>query len=170
MADVREKKGTPVNTEGKTVGEILRASREARKLSVEQVNRETKISVQTIRSLEEDDFGAFPSETYLKGFVRTYAEFLGLDGNRLWSMIGARSATQAAGPGPSWEIEGGLREERLGPPRWLRQFVLPALVVAVIVLVILLVREHRKAQPTTVGWQPVSSGISTEATAATASR
>jgi len=150
MTDVREK-GTPVNTEGKSVGEILRTTREARKLSVEQVNRETKISVQTIRAIEEDDFGAFPSETYVKGFVRTYSEFLGLDGNKLWSMIGARSAAQASGPGPSWEIEGGMREERLGPPRWIGRIMIPALVVIVIVLVIMLVREHRKTQAPTVG-------------------
>ena len=133
-----------MNTEGKTVGEMLRTAREARKLSVEQVNRETKISVQAVRALEQDDFGSFPSETYLKGFVRTYAEFLGLDGNRLWSMIGSRSAAQAAGPGPAWETESGLREERLGPPRWIRHILLPALVVAVIVLVVLLVRERRR--------------------------
>src|SRR5512134_2523721 len=118
-------KGMPVNTEGKTVGEILRSAREARKLSVEQVNRETKISVQTVRALEADDFGPFPSETYLKGFVRTYAQFLGLDGNRLWTMIGSRSGAPAAGPGPAWETESGLREERLGPPRWIRQILLP---------------------------------------------
>jgi cytoskeletal protein RodZ len=170
MTDVQEK-GVPVNTEGKTVGEMLRAAREARKLSVEQVNRETKISVQTIQALEADDFGAFPSETYVKGFVRTYAEFLGLDGNRLWSMIGSRSAAQTSGPGPAWEIEGGLREERLGPPRWIRQFLMPALVVAVIVLVILLLREHRKTHTaTTVGWHSTSSSIPAEATATTASR
>jgi cytoskeletal protein RodZ len=164
MTDAKEK-GT-VTQEGKTVGEILRTAREARKLSVEQVNRETKISVQTIRALEEDDFGAFPSETYVKGFVRTYAEFLGLDGNRLWGMIGARSAAQAAGPGPAWEIEGGLREERLGPPRWIRQFMIPALVAVVIVLVILLLREHRKTDAPTVGLGSTSSGISAEATTA----
>lgn len=152
-----------MNTEGKTVGEMLRAAREARKLSVEQVNRETKISVQTIQALEQDDFGAFPSETYVKGFVRTYAEFLGLDGNRLWTMIGARSTAQASGPGPSWDIEGGLREERLGAPAWIRRFMLPALVVAVIVLAILLLREHRKS-PATVGWDPAPSRVSASAT------
>ena len=150
MSDNSEK-GVPVNTEGKTVGEILRTAREARKLSVEQVNRETKISVQTVRSLEQDDFGAFPSETYLKGFVRTYAEFLGLDGNRLWSMIGSRSTAQTTGPGPAWETEAGMREERLGPPRWIRRVLLPALIVAVVVLVILLVRERRRAGSSTVG-------------------
>src|SRR5512134_4029274 len=144
-------KGMPVNTEGKTVGEILRSAREARKLSVEQVNRETKISVQTVRALEQDDFGAFPSETYLKGFVRTYAEFLGLDGTRLWSMIGTRTTAQTAGPGPAWETESGLREERLGPPRWIKRIVLPVLVIAVVVLVILLVRERRRAASPAVG-------------------
>jgi len=167
MTDVKDK-GTTLGTEGKTVGEILRTTRESRKLSIEQVNRDTKISVQTIRAIEEDDFGAFPSETYVKGFVRTYAEFLGLDGNRLWSMIGTRSAAQSAGPGPSWEIEGGLREERLGPPRWIRSVMIPALVAVVIVLVILLVREHKKAQAPGVGLH--SSASSAPAEERTASR
>jgi cytoskeleton protein RodZ len=158
MTDVKDK-GATLGAEGKTVGEILRTTRESRKLSIEQVNRDTKISVQTIRAIEEDDFGAFPSETYVKGFVRTYAEFLGLDGNKLWSMIGTRSAAQSSGPGPSWEIEGGLREERLGPPRWIRQFMIPALVLVVVVLVILLVREHKKAQAPTVGLHSSASGV-----------
>ncbi|HEX6791985.1 MAG TPA: helix-turn-helix transcriptional regulator [Candidatus Krumholzibacteria bacterium] len=140
-----------MSTEGKTVGEILRTAREARKLSVEQVNRETKISVQTVRSLEQDDFGAFPSETYLKGFVRTYAEFLGLDGNRLWAMVGTRSSTQAAGPGPSWETESGLREEKLGPPRWIRHVLVPVMLAVIIVLVILLVRERKRGPAPAVG-------------------
>jgi cytoskeletal protein RodZ len=139
-----------VSTEGKTVGEILRAAREEKKLSVEQVNRETKMSAQTIRSLEQDDFGAFSSETYLKGFLRTYADFLGLDGNTLWSMIGQRSSAATAGPGPEWETE-GVREERLGPPRWIRQFLLPVLVTAVVVLIILLMRERRRTSESTVG-------------------
>lgn len=156
MSD-KSDKGAPVNTEGKTVGEILRTAREARKLSVEQVNRETKISVQTVSALEQDDFGAFPSETYLKGFVRTYADFLGLDGNRLWSMIGARSGAPATGPGPAWETESGIREERLGPPRWIRQILLPVMLVAIVVLVILLVRERKKDSSPAVGSRATSS-------------
>jgi cytoskeletal protein RodZ len=58
------------DAQGKTVGEMLRGAREAKKLTIEQVNRETRISVQSLRSLEGDDFGAFSSETYLKGFLR----------------------------------------------------------------------------------------------------
>ena len=133
-----------MNTEGKTIGEILRTTREEKKLTIEQVNRETRISVQTLRSLERDDFGAFPSETYLKGFLRNYAEFLGLDGNTLWAMVGSRGGGGSGG-GPSWEIEGTLKEEKLGPPRIVRQFLLPILVVLVILFVMMWLREKRRA-------------------------
>jgi cytoskeleton protein RodZ len=130
-------------TEGKTIGEILRAAREGRRLTVEQVNRETKISAQTITALEADDFDGFPSETYLKGFLRTYADFLGLDGGKLWAMIRARSSSTGGGAGPSWEIEQTVREEKLGPPRVVRRLVVPLMVVAILVLTLLLLCERR---------------------------
>ncbi len=131
-----------MNNEGKTIGEILRAAREEKKLTVEQVNKETRISVQTIRSLERDDFGAFPSETYLKGFLRNYAEFLGLDGNALWAMVGTRDR---AGAGPSWEIEGAMKEEKLGPPRVIRRLVMPVLILLVVLFVWMWLREKSRA-------------------------
>ncbi|MCI0451321.1 MAG: helix-turn-helix domain-containing protein [Candidatus Latescibacteria bacterium] len=133
-----------MNNEGKTIGEMLRAAREAKNLTVEQVNRETRISIQTIRSLERDDFGAFPSETYLKGFLRNYAEFLGLDGNALWSMVASR-AGGGSGAGPSWEIETALKEEKLGPPPVIRRLILPVLVLLVVLFVWMWLREKRRA-------------------------
>jgi cytoskeletal protein RodZ len=144
-----------MNTQGSTIGEMLRAAREAKKLSVEQVNRETRISVQTIRALEGDDFGAFPSETYLKGFLRNYADFLGLDSAALWAMVGQRSSQ--AGGAPSWEIEESLRVEKLGAPRVIRMLILPILVVLVLVLVIMLAREKRRASPQTGARSPVEA-------------
>jgi len=139
--------GDALNIEGKTVGEMLRTAREEKKLTVEQVNRETRISVQTIRSLERDDFGAFPSETYLKGFLRNYAEFLGLDGNTLWAMVASRPSGGGGGGGggPSWEIEAALKEEKLGPPKILRQLILPVLVVLVVLFVWMWLREKKRA-------------------------
>lgn len=145
-----------MNNEGKTIGEILRAAREDKKLTVEQVNRETRISVQTIRSLERDDFGAFPSETYLKGFLRNYADFLGLDGNTLWAMVGNRASGTG---GPSWEIEASLKEEKLGPPRVLRRLVLPILVVLVFLFVMMWLREKRRADRVQQGARPVETVV-----------
>lgn len=134
-----------MDTQGSTVGEMLRAGREAKKLSVEQVNRETRISVQAIRALESDDFGSFPSEIYLKGSLRTYADFLGLDGGQLWAMTGSRST--ASGGGPAWEVEEAMHVEKLGAPRIIRRLVLPLLVILVIVLLIMLAREKHRANP-----------------------
>lgn len=147
-----------MNNEGKTIGEILRAAREDKKLTIEQVNRETRISVQTLRSLERDDFGAFPSETYLKGFLRNYAEFLGLDGNTLWAMVGNR-AGGGAGGGPSWEIEASLKEEKLGPPRIVGRLVLPILIVLVILFVMMWLREKRRADSVQHGARPVEAVV-----------
>jgi len=145
-----------MDTQGKTIGEMLKTAREARNLTIEQVHRETRISVQAIRALEGDDFGAFPSETYLKGFLRTYGDFLGLDGAKLWSMTGQRSGGSAGG-GPSWEIEEGMRVEKLGPPVIVRRLVLPVLVVLLVILAILLVRERRKTGVSTGRATPVEA-------------
>jgi cytoskeletal protein RodZ len=155
--------GDRLNNEGKTIGELLRAAREEKKLTIEQVNKETRISVQTLRSLERDDFGAFPSETYLKGFLRNYADFLGLDGNALWTMMGSRAGA-TAGAGPSWEIEGSIKEEKLGPPRIVRRLILPLLVVLVVVLVWMWLREKRRADRVDTGAARIEHAIAPGAT------
>jgi cytoskeleton protein RodZ len=60
-------------------GEKLREVRESKKYTIEQVARETRISRRYIEALEKEDFSAFPGETYLIGFLRSYAEYLDLD-------------------------------------------------------------------------------------------
>lgn len=62
-----------------SIGEKLRQAREARKISIKEVVKETNISPLYLQALEEEKFDRFPSETYLIGFLRTYAEFLKLD-------------------------------------------------------------------------------------------
>ncbi len=62
-----------------SIGEKLRQAREARKIAIRDVVKETNISPLYLQALEEEKFDKFPSETYLIGFLRTYAEFLKLD-------------------------------------------------------------------------------------------
>lgn len=62
-----------------SIGEKLRQARESRKISIKDVVKETNISAVYLQALEEEKFDKFPSETYLIGFLRTYAEFLKLD-------------------------------------------------------------------------------------------
>ncbi len=66
-----------------SLGEILKAAREKRNITVEQIARDTRISRRYIEALEQEDFSAFPGETYLTGFLRNYADYLGLPRDEL---------------------------------------------------------------------------------------
>ena len=62
------------------LGNSLREARVRQGLDFPQAELGTKIRAKYLRALEEEQFDALPAETYVKGFLRTYAEFLGLDG------------------------------------------------------------------------------------------
>ena len=62
------------------IGNSLREARLRQGLDYPQVELATKIRAKYIRALEEEEFEVLPSGTYIKGFMRSYAEFLGLDG------------------------------------------------------------------------------------------
>jgi cytoskeletal protein RodZ len=62
------------------IGYSLRAARERQGIGLPEAELATKIRVKYIRALEEEDFEALPADTYARGFLRTYADYLGLDG------------------------------------------------------------------------------------------
>src|SRR4051812_2878844 len=49
------------------------------RLDITDVEAQTKIRAKYLRALENEDFGMLPGSTFVKSFLRTYAEFLGLD-------------------------------------------------------------------------------------------
>jgi transcriptional regulator with XRE-family HTH domain len=62
-----------------SIGARLRFAREAKKLTIKDVVKDSKISHIYIQALEEENFDKFPSETYVVGFLRKYSEYLKLD-------------------------------------------------------------------------------------------
>jgi hypothetical protein len=62
------------------IGNSLREARVRRGIDFAQAEVATKIRGKYLRALEEEQFDTLPAETYVKGFLRTYAEYLGLDG------------------------------------------------------------------------------------------
>jgi len=62
------------------IGNSLREARERQGLEYPQIELATKIRAKYIRALEDEHFDVLPTGTYIKGFLRSYAEFLGLDG------------------------------------------------------------------------------------------
>jgi hypothetical protein len=62
------------------IGNSLREARARQGLELSQVEQATKIRSKYLRAIEDEQFGILPDEPYVKGFLHTYAEFLGLDG------------------------------------------------------------------------------------------
>lgn len=62
------------------IGNSLREARLRQGLDLARVEDDTKIRAKYLQGLEDERFEILPSETYVKGFLRTYAEYLGLDG------------------------------------------------------------------------------------------
>lgn len=61
------------------VGELLRNARLEKKLTVAQVAAETRLKPHIIEELERDDFSRITAPVYGKGFIKLYAEYVGLD-------------------------------------------------------------------------------------------
>lgn len=62
-----------------TIGRLLRTSREKKNLSINQVAAKTKINLNVLKHLENDEFDKLPNITYVRGFVKNYAKTVGLD-------------------------------------------------------------------------------------------
>ena len=61
------------------LGEYLKEAREKLNLSIDKIADDTHIMKKFIEAIEIEEFTAFPGEAYLKGFLRTYSEYLGID-------------------------------------------------------------------------------------------
>ena len=62
------------------IGNSLREARVRQQIELGEAELSTKIRARYLRALEEESFDALPAQTYVKGFLRTYADYLGLDG------------------------------------------------------------------------------------------
>ncbi len=65
------------------IGEQLQKAREARGLTIEYVASETNIAKRYIAAMESEDFSVFPGDPYIVGFLRNYADYLGIDSSTI---------------------------------------------------------------------------------------
>jgi cytoskeletal protein RodZ len=61
------------------LGELLKEARQNKGVSLEEIEEELRIRKKYLQALEEEDFSIMPPEVYIKGFLRNYAIYLGLD-------------------------------------------------------------------------------------------
>jgi cytoskeletal protein RodZ len=63
----------------KTVGEILRSHRQQQSLSLEEFSKMTRIRLENLEALENDQFDKLPSAVFVKGYIKTYSTIFGFD-------------------------------------------------------------------------------------------
>ena len=66
-----------------SIGQTFKSARERKRVSLSQAAARTRIKVQILEGMERNDFSHIPAPAYAKGFIRMYAEFLGLDATPL---------------------------------------------------------------------------------------
>lgn len=113
------------------VGSILRQARSRRKLDLSEVEAATKIRLRYLRAIESEEWDVLPGGVYTRGFIRTYAAFLGLDGERLAADYRASEEAAPSARGPLAEPS---RPQRRSPPAGWLAFAAIGLVAAIAIV------------------------------------
>ncbi|MBI2011351.1 helix-turn-helix domain-containing protein [Candidatus Daviesbacteria bacterium] len=71
----------------RTVGQILKEIRESKLLTLEDIEKHTKIRKELLEALEGDNFEKLPPSTFVQGFIKNYGKFLGLDSEKLLAIF-----------------------------------------------------------------------------------
>lgn len=119
------------------IGSVFREARNRRKVDLSEVEAATRIRVRYLRAIENEEWDVLPGGVYTRGFIRTYAGFLGLDGERLAEDY--RKSVEAGGRGPAPEPAAAApnpSERRWPLPRGSWVAVAAVLLVAVIAIVV----------------------------------
>ncbi len=87
-----------------STGEQLKQAREAKGLSLDDVANQTRIPIRHLQNIEREDWDALPAPTYAVGFVRNYANAVGLDGAAIAVALRERlgGAVRSRAPAPEY--------------------------------------------------------------------
>ncbi len=120
------------DTLGSSPGSILRRCREFHGITLEEASETTKIGISHLKALEEDRIRDFANQAYLKGFLRIYATFLGLNSDDVSRMYEKLFGVQSEKPGPARTSAAPTHSRRRLVP--LKKLVFPAILLAVILI------------------------------------
>jgi cytoskeleton protein RodZ len=118
------------------IGSSLREARLRQELDFPELEERTKIRPKYLRALEDERFEILPAPTYVRGFLRSYAEALGLDGQPFVDeynsrfTVGEDDAPLRARRAPAPRYERGPRESRIAVIALVAIAVATALVIA----------------------------------------
>lgn len=119
-ADEQVENNEPASASGERPGALLKSAREQAKLSEEDVARELRMTVTKVRALEADEYEKLHSDTFIRGYLRTYAKLLNLDPNTILDAY--RQTRREAGLGDEPE-ESPLQINVPAPARSMGKFI-----------------------------------------------
>jgi cytoskeleton protein RodZ len=143
-----------------TVAEQLRAGREAKNLTLNQVAEKTKIRADHLLALEEGNFGVFSAPIYIRGSVKNYAALLKLDLPPLLAALDAElKATEKFSEPPPFTAESSKPLDHamflLAKLNWKMALAAAAIIGVVLVLVVVnAVLKHRQTHDPLAGLPP----------------
>ncbi len=119
------------------IGAQLREARMRARIDINEVETRTKIRAKYLRAMENEEWGLLPGEVYVRSFLRTYGDFLGLDSRQLLDDYRRRYESPTDHEPPPIAPLGRERRERTRGPG--RRSVPPWLIVGVVLVAVAVV-------------------------------
>ena len=120
------------------IGNSLREARLRQQLDFAELEQQTKIRSKYLQALEDEQFDVLPAPTYVKGFLRNYAEALGLEGQLYVDEYNSRFVTgEEETPLRPRDYQRRPRPQSLGPRFQTRAVVLVLAAIAVVVVLVI---------------------------------
>jgi len=104
-----------------SLGEKLKSARNEKGLTIDQISRDTNISIRYLEALESENFSIFPGEPYVIGFIKNYGAYLEQDVQKLLSLYRALKIQEQPVP----------VEQLLKSPPQVPKFILPTIIILV---------------------------------------
>ena len=157
------------------IGATLREARMRARIDVSEIEAQTKIRAKYLRALENEEWSLLPGPTFVKSFLRTYAQALGLDGKALVEEYRLSQESSTEFYEPIAASAGASRRPRSprGPSRGYVAAVVASLGLIVLLIVLLATgggsgAKHRRAAPATA--QRPATGTTGTGTTTTAAQ
>jgi cytoskeleton protein RodZ len=115
-----------------SLGEKLRQAREARGISISEVAEQTRISPLYLKSIENDDYKPLPGGIFNKGFVRSYARYIGFDEDEALADYSELVSANAAA-----EPEQTMHHSEVWTDNGSNRSIVPTAIFALVILVLL---------------------------------
>ncbi len=149
------------------IGSSLREARMRAHIDISEVEVRTKIRAKYLRALENEEWSLLPGPVYVRSFLKTYGDYLGLDSRLLVDEFKRRYEIPSEHEQRASAARSRERDRSRGPARVSRWFISPIslIVVSLVVIVVALylLGSHETSGPATVGASahPTKRGKST---------